>query len=65
MVDNSINKVKELRRLDILEKVVRKDKNSTRVSAVFRYDRRLPDISRILRKNRRTLTTAQQKGTCT
>ena len=57
MVDNSINKVKELRRLDILDKVVRKDKNSTRVRAVFQYDRRLPDISTILRKNWRTMTT--------
>ena len=65
MLDNSINKVKELRRQDLLEKVVRKDKNSTRVSAVFQYDRRLPVISWILRKNRRTLTTAHQKATFT
>ena len=56
MVDNSISKVKELRRQDILEKVVRADKNDMRVRAVFRYDRRLPDISTILRKNWKTMT---------
>ena len=56
MVDNAIIKVKELRRQDILERVVRTDKNSNQARAVFRYDRRLPDISTILKKNWRTMT---------
>ena len=51
MVDNSIDKVKDLRREDILKKVVQTEKNKNLVRAVFRYDMRLPDVSSILRKN--------------
>ena len=40
IIDNAIDKVKELRRVDILDKVVREDKNMNRVRAVFRYDLR-------------------------
>ena len=31
------------------------DKNNIRVRAVFRYDRRLPDVSGIMRKNGKTM----------
>ena len=36
IIDNAIDKVNELRREDILDKVVREDKNNNRVRAVFR-----------------------------
>jgi hypothetical protein len=55
IIDNAFDKVKELRREDILDKVVRENKNSSRVRAVFRYDRRLPDVSTILRRNWKTM----------
>ena len=55
MVVNSIDKVKNLRRDDILEKVVQTDNNQNRVRAVFRYDRRLPDVSSILKRNWKTM----------
>ena len=53
--ENSINKLKDLWREDILEKVVQTDKNKNRVRAVFRFDRRLPDIASILRKIWKTM----------
>ena len=55
IIDYAIDRVKELRREAILDKVVREDKNNNRVRAVLRYDRRLPDVSAILRKNWKTM----------
>ena len=55
MVDKSINRVKEFRRQDMLEKIERVNKNSVR-AVVFRYDRRLPDVLTILKKNWKTMT---------
>ena len=55
IIDNAIDKVKELRREEILEKVVREDKNNNRVRAVFRYDRRLPDVSANSEENWKTM----------
>ena len=54
-VEDAIQKVQGLARDDMLYKVERADKNSNRVRAVFRYDRRLPNISAILIKNWKTM----------
>ena len=56
-VEEAINKVRELNREDILQKVTREDKNKNRVRAVFLYDRRLPNISAIMIKNWKTMLT--------
>ena len=55
-VEDSINKVRSVTREAILDKVERDSKNNNRVRAVFRYDRRLPNISAILLKNWKTMT---------
>ena len=54
-VQEPIKKVGCLARDDMLDKVQRADKNMNRVRAVFRYDRRLPNISDILIKNWKTM----------
>ena len=48
-MDNAIEKVRQLDRVKIL------DTNSNRVRAVFKYDRRLPNLSKIFTRNWRTM----------
>ena len=48
-IDESISKVKSLRREDVLEKVERVHTQNKRVRAVFKFDQRLPDLSNTLR----------------
>ena len=55
VVEQAIKKVRDLKREDILKKVDREDKNKSRVRAVIRFDRRLPNICSILRKNWQTM----------
>ena len=54
-VEDAIQKVRVLARDDILDRVERDDKSMNRVRAVFKYDRRLPNISAILFKNWKTM----------
>ena len=49
VVDTAINRVRELKMEDILQRVVREDENKNRVRGVFRFDRRLPNLSAIMR----------------
>ena len=56
IADDSINRVRSLSREDILDKVERDSENNNKVRAVFRYGRRLPNISVILLKNWKTVT---------
>ena len=55
MVDNAITKVKQLKREDILQRVTREDNNLGRVRAVLRFDRRMPNVSDIMKKNWKTM----------
>ena len=50
-IDSAIEKVKQLERSDILERVVRENNCMSRVKAVFKFDMRLPNLSAIFRKN--------------
>ena len=50
-IDSAIEKVKQLERSDILERVVRENNCMNRVKAVFKFDMRLPNLSAIFRKN--------------
>ena len=40
-----------MERVDMLKRVDKDNKNSGRVRAIFRFDRKLPSISRIMRRN--------------
>ena len=44
-IDSAFDKVRDLDREDILKKVVREDTNKDRVNAVFKFDKRLPNLS--------------------
>ena len=50
-----MDKVRQLNREDVLEKVARKDNNTNRVRAIFRFDSRLPNLSAILRRKWQTM----------
>ena len=50
VVNSAFEKVRQLDRSSALEKVAREQKED-RVKAIFKYDRRLPDISSIMRRN--------------
>ena len=50
-----MNNVRQLNREDVLEKVARKDNNTNRVRAIFRFDSRLPNLSAILRRKWQTM----------
>ena len=52
VVESALERVRGLEREAMLEKVVREnDKVLDRVRAIFRFDRRLPNLSGIFRKN--------------
>ena len=60
-IDSAIEKVKMLDRSSVLAKVVREDQTQDRVRAIFRYDKRLPDLSGIFRKNWQTMVSDDQR----
>ena len=55
-IDNAFKKVDCLDRDEILDKVVKVEKNKKRVRAMFTYDRRLPELSSIFIKHWKTMT---------
>ena len=61
LIEDAVQKVRSLARDDILDRVERADKNMNRVRAVFRYDRRLPNISAILVKIWKTMVDDDRK----
>ena len=54
-VDFAIEKVNKLKREDILDKLGKDMKNEGRVKAVFRFDRRLPELQSIFVKHWKTM----------
>ena len=60
-VESAVDRVRQLDRDSILEKVIRLDNNSDRVRAVFKFDRRLPSLSVIFRKNWQTMVTDDRR----
>lgn len=56
-IDETINKVRDLKREEVLEKVDRGEKQgqSNRVRAVFKFDQRLPNLSTIMRNTWKTM----------
>ena len=61
VVENAVDKVRQLDRNTILEKVNRIDTSRERVRAVFRFDRRLPNLSAIFRRNWQTMTAEDRR----
>ena len=61
MVENAVDRVRQLDRNTMLERVSRTDTSSERVRAVFKFDRRLPNLSAIFRKNWQTMTTEDRR----
>ena len=59
VIEAAFDKVRGLRRRAVLEKVVRGEQD--RVKAVFRYDKRLPDISGIMKRNWKVMVEADQR----
>ena len=55
-IDNAFRKVDGLDRDQILERVVKVERNKKRVRAMFTYDRRLPQLSSIFNKHWKTMT---------
>ena len=53
--------MKELKREDVLERVVKVETKSSRVRAVFKYDKRLPNLSAIFTRNWQTMTDDDQR----
>ena len=62
-VDSAFEKVRQLDRDTILRKVDRDDTNVERVKAVFKFDKRLPNLSSIFTKNWRTMLKDDQRLT--
>ena len=54
-VNNSIEKVKELKRESVLGRVQKVDKQVGRVRAVFKFDKRNPNLSSLFRNNWQTM----------
>ena len=50
-----------LSRENILQRVVRDDNTNDQVRAMFRFDKRLPNLTSIFKKNWRTMTADDQR----
>ena len=62
LFNNAIEKVKELEREQVLQKVQSADsQDSHRVGAIFRYDKRLPNLSSIFEKDWQTMVDDDQR----
>ena len=61
IMDNAIEKVKLLKREDVLQRVDRVDKMVGRVRAVFKFDKRLPDLPAIFKRNWQTMIDDDQR----
>ena len=55
VINSALDRVRQLDRHVMLEKVERNDQREHRVRAVFEYDKRLPNLSGIMRKNWQTM----------
>ena len=61
VVENAVDKVRQLDRNTMLERVDRPDSSRDRVRAVFKFDRRLPNLSAIFRRNWQTMTSEDRR----
>jgi hypothetical protein len=61
LVSNAIENVKELKREQVLQKVQRADSQGNRVRAIFRYDKRLPNLSSIFKRDWQTMVDDDQR----
>ena len=61
VIDSAFERVRQLERDTILERVVREDSSIHRVRAIFKFDMRLPNLSSIFRKNWQLMVNDDQR----
>ena len=59
-IENSFDRVRQLERVSVLEKVERRQQVD-RVEAVFRFDKRLPNISGIMKQNWKVMVESDRR----